>query len=98
VTVILNCDHAPSHLSSISELDLSGTLFPERLNGPWFRLGAWTITSARDARGVKDEVMRQSLLLTPEGFVDEFVPDVDKRVAGSCSSNRLFCGVAGVTG
>lgn len=72
MTVILNRNHAPSHLSSISELDFSRTLFSERLTGPWFRLGAWTITSARDARGVEDEVVRQSLLLTPEAFAAIF--------------------------
>jgi hypothetical protein len=72
VTAILNRDDAPSHLSGISELDFSGDLFGERLAGPWFRLGAWTITSTRDARGVEDEVMRQSLLLDPEGFAAVF--------------------------
>jgi len=72
VTAILNRDDAPSHLSSISELDFSADLFAERLAGPRFRLGAWTITSTRDERGVEDEVMRQSLLLAPEGFASFF--------------------------
>jgi len=72
VTAILNRDDAPSHLSGISELDFSGDLFAERLACPWFRLGAWTITSTRSARAVEDEVMRQSLLLDPEGFAGVF--------------------------
>jgi hypothetical protein len=72
VTAILNRDDTPSHLSSISELDLSGDLFAERLTGPWLRLGAWTITAHRDERGVEDEVMRQSLLLPLGGFASVF--------------------------
>ena len=72
MTAILNRDDAPSHLSSISELDFSGDLFAERVTGPWFRLGAWTTTSTRDARHVEDEVMRQSLLLLPDGFAAVF--------------------------
>ena len=68
MTAILTRDDAPSHLSNISELDFSGDLFAERLAGHWFRLGAWTTTTARDRRGVEDEVMRQSLLLAPEDF------------------------------
>jgi hypothetical protein len=72
LTAILNRDDAPSHLSSIPELDLSEDLFTERLTGPWFRLGAWTITAHRDERGVEDEVMRQSLLLPLDGFASIF--------------------------
>src|ERR1700730_18898663 len=72
MTAILNRDDTPSHLSSISELDFSGDLLAERLPGPCFRLGAWTITATRDKRGVEDEVMRQSLILAPEGFAAIF--------------------------
>lgn len=72
VAAIVNRDDAPSHLFSIPELDFSGDLFAERVGGPWFRLGAWTITPHRDERGVEDVVSRQSLLLAPEHFADIF--------------------------
>ena len=72
MAAIINRDDAPSHLSSIPELDFSRDLFAERLGGPWFRLGAWTITPHRDERGVEDVVSRQSLLLAPERFVNIF--------------------------
>jgi len=49
-------------------LDFSGDLFAERVGGPWFRLGAWTVTPRRDGRGVEDVVSRQSLLLDPGRF------------------------------
>lgn len=61
-----NC--VPNHLLSIPELDFSANLFAERLSGPWFRLGAWTIKPSPDERGVEDVVSRQSLLLSPESF------------------------------
>jgi hypothetical protein len=69
---ILNRDDAPSHLFSISELDFSGDLFTERVMGPWFRLGASTIKSTRDGRGVEEDIMRQSLLLAPGAFAAVF--------------------------
>jgi hypothetical protein len=72
VTAILNRSDAPSHLSSIPELDFSGDLLAERLAGPWVRLGAWTTASPLDERGVEDEVMRQSLLLAPDAFASLF--------------------------
>src|SRR5258706_12712959 len=51
MSTIINRNDAPSHLFSIPELDLSEDLFAERLNGPWFRLGAWTIDRGRHERG-----------------------------------------------
>lgn len=72
MAAIINRDDAPSHLFSIPELDFSGDLFAERVGGPWFRLGAWTITPHRDERGVEAVVSRQSLLLAPKHFADIF--------------------------
>jgi hypothetical protein len=72
MAAIINRDDAPSHLSKIPELDFSRDLFGERLAGPWIRLGASTITTRRDERGVEDEVSRQSLLLAPRGFAAVF--------------------------
>lgn len=72
MAAILNRDDAPSHLFNIPELDFSEDLFAERLGGPWFRLGAWTIMPHRDDRGIENVVSRQSLLLAPECFADIF--------------------------
>jgi hypothetical protein len=72
VTAILNRDTTPSHLFSIPELDFSADLFAERLSGPSIRIGAWTINAPQDERGVEDEIMRQGLLLPPEGFAAVF--------------------------
>lgn len=82
MAVIINRANAPSHLLEIPELDFSKDLFSERLAGPWFRLGARTISlGRRDVRGVADVVSRQTLLLAPDGFAHlfdklEFVGDV----------------------
>jgi len=72
VAAIIDRNDAPSHLSSIPELDFSRDLFAERLSGPWFRLGAWTITPHRDERGVEDVISRQSILLGSECFENIF--------------------------
>ncbi|MEE9288386.1 MAG: hypothetical protein V3U69_02225, partial [Bacteroidota bacterium] len=72
MAAIINRNDAPSHLFNIPELDFSGDLFAERLGGPWFRLGAWTIIPRRDERGVDDVVSRQSLLLASERFAEVF--------------------------
>lgn len=72
MAAILNRGDAPSHLFNIPELDFSEDLFAESLGGPWFRLGAWTITPHRDDRGIENVVSRQSLLLAPECFADIF--------------------------
>jgi hypothetical protein len=62
----------PGHLFNIPELDFSEDLFAERTITPWFRLGAWTNSSRRDDRGVENEIMRQSILLAPDGFAAVF--------------------------
>ncbi len=72
MAAIIDRNDAPSHLFGIPELDFSGDLFAERLGGPWFRLGARTITCSRDERGVEDVVSRQSLLLASEHFEEVF--------------------------
>ena len=72
MSTIINRNDAPSHLFSIPELDLSEDLFAERLNSPWFRLGAWTIKPKRDARGLENVVLRKSFLPPSEGFADIF--------------------------
>ena len=72
MATIINRDDVPGHSFNVRELDFSGDLFAERLAGPWFRLGAWTINSRRDERGVEEEISRQSLLLAPEGFAAVF--------------------------
>ena len=68
MSAIISRDDAPTHLSSISELDFSSDLFADRLRGPWFRLGAWTITPRRNERRTEDVVSRQSLLLPSMRF------------------------------
>jgi hypothetical protein len=72
MSTIVNRNDVPSHLFSIPELDLSEDLFAERLNSPWFRLGAWTIEPKRDERGLENVVLRKSFLLPSEGFADMF--------------------------
>jgi hypothetical protein len=62
----------PEHVFSIPELDFSQDLFAEPVSSQWFRLGAWTIRSRRDERGVEDVVSRQSLLLAPGCFTEVF--------------------------
>lgn len=72
MATIINRDDVPSHVLNIHEVDLSGDLFAERLERPWFRLGAETIQERRDQRGIEEAVSRQSVLLGPEGFADVF--------------------------
>ena len=69
---IINRDEAPTHLFTIPELDFSGDLFAERVCGPWFRLGAWTITQNRRDNDIEDVVSRQSLLITRDCFATIF--------------------------
>ncbi|MEN6428774.1 MAG: hypothetical protein ABFE13_25785 [Phycisphaerales bacterium] len=69
---IINRDEVPDHLFNIPELDFSTDLFAQRPDGPWFRLGAWTIASQCDTRDVVDVVDRQSLLLAPGRFGEVF--------------------------
>ena len=70
--MVINRDDVPSHVLNIHEVDLSGDLFAERLEGPWFRLGAETMQERRDQRGVEEAASRRSVLLGPEGFADVF--------------------------
>jgi hypothetical protein len=72
VSTIISPDDAPRHLFSVPELDFSEDLFTERTGGPWFRLGAWTVTHRRDTRNVEEEVFRQSLILASENFAYVF--------------------------
>jgi hypothetical protein len=72
MSIIISPDDAPRHLFSVPELDFSEDLFAERADGPWLRLGAWTVTRRRDARNVEEEVFRQSLMLAPESFANIF--------------------------
>lgn len=69
---IINRDDAPTHLLAIPELDFSGDLFAERVCGPWFRLGAWTITQNRGNNNIDDVVSRQSLLIPHDCFATIF--------------------------
>jgi hypothetical protein len=56
---------------SIPELDFSEDLFSERLVGPWFRLGAQTLSRRLDEHGLMENVLlRRSLLLPPDGFAN----------------------------
>src|ERR1044071_3550697 len=72
MSTIISPDDAPRHLFSVPELDFSEDLFAERAGGPWFRLGAWTVTRRRDARNVEEEVFRQILILASESFANTF--------------------------
>ena len=72
MTAIINRDKTPGHLFNIPQLDFSNDLFAERLAGPWFRLGAWTVAHPRDERNVEEEVFRQSLLLSLQAFAQIF--------------------------
>ncbi len=72
MTAIFNRYDAPAHLFNVPQLDFSNDLFAERLAGPWFRLGVWTVAHPRDERNVEEEVFRQSLLLSPQGFAEVF--------------------------
>lgn len=69
---IINRDDAPTHLFTIPELDFSGDLFADQVAGPWFRLGAWTITENRVDNDIEDVVLRQSLLIPHDCFATIF--------------------------
>jgi hypothetical protein len=62
---------APAHLFNIPELGFSGTLFAERLNHPWVRLGAVSVNRVR-RRPVDEEYLQYALLLNPGGFAAAF--------------------------
>lgn len=69
---ILKRDTAPEHLFAIPELDFSADVFAERVGGPWFRLGSWTIKGIRRESVIEDTVSRQSVLLPLGHFADIF--------------------------
>lgn len=69
---IFNKKSTPKHLFTIPELDFSENIFSERLTSPWFRLGALTIKKARDKKGVKDCIERQTILIPCEAFKNLF--------------------------
>ena len=70
--VLFDRSGLPDHLFNIAELDFHEDLFASRLGSLWFRLGAWTIKSRRDDRGVEDAVERQSFMVPPECFSEIF--------------------------
>lgn len=53
-------------------MDFTADLLADRIDGPWFRLGARTDGATPDARRVKDETLRESLLLPPGAFAKAF--------------------------
>jgi hypothetical protein len=53
-------------------LDFTEDLLADRIGGSWFRLGARTDGATPDARRVKDEMLRESLLLPPGAFAAAF--------------------------
>lgn len=72
VTVIFHPEDLPDHLASVSELDFTADLLAGRIDGAWFRLGARTDGVTPDARRVKDETLRESLLLPAGAFAKVF--------------------------
>jgi hypothetical protein len=72
MATVFNREETPVHILNIRELDFSTDLFAERLDGPWFRLGAQTMSERRDQSGVEEAVSRQSVVLDPEGFAEVF--------------------------
>jgi hypothetical protein len=67
-----NRNDVPGHLFSIPELNFSDDLFAEPLSGTWFRLGARTLASFRDERGVENQLLRASIVLPPGKFEELF--------------------------
>ena len=72
MATIFDKSDLPDHLFNIAELDFHEDLFANRLGGLWFRLGAWTIQSQRDDRGVENVIERQSFMLAPGYFSEIF--------------------------
>lgn len=56
--MLIERNDVPKHLFGILELDLSGDLCAERMAGPWFRLGAWTLGSGSEGQGMENVVYR----------------------------------------
>jgi hypothetical protein len=69
---ILRQSDAPAHLFNIPELDFSETLFVERLNHPWVRLGALSVSRANRRGPVEEEYLQNTLLLAPGAFAAAF--------------------------
>jgi len=69
---ILRQSDTPAHLLNIPELDFSETLFAKRLNYPWVRLGALSVSRANRRGPVEEEYMQSALLLAPGGFASAF--------------------------
>ena len=57
--MLIERNDVPKHLFGILELDLSGDPCAERMAGPWFRLGAWTLGSGSEGQGMENVVYRQ---------------------------------------
>ena len=69
--IFQKCD-LPDHLFNIPDLDFHEDLFVNRLSSPWFRLGAWTLRSQCNDRGVESVIERQSIMLTPGKFSEVY--------------------------
>ena len=72
MTEIFHKHDLPDHLFNIPDLDFHEDLFVNRLSSPWFRLGAWTIRSRCNDRGVESVIERQSIMLTPGNFSEVY--------------------------
>ena len=72
MTEIFHKHDLPDYLFNIPELDFHEDLFVNRLSSPWFRLGACTLRSRRDDRGVESVIERQSIMLAPGDFSEVY--------------------------
>ena len=72
MTEIFHKHDLPDHLFNIPDLDFHEDLFVNRLSSPWFRLGAWTIHSRCNDRGIESVIERQSIMLTPGNFSEVY--------------------------
>lgn len=65
---LLSSEFIEPHLVAIPELDFSSDLTQVPYQGPWFRLGSWTLKSERNDFDIQDVISRQSLLISKTGF------------------------------
>ena len=72
MTEIFHKGDLPDHLFNIPDLDFHEDLFVNRLSSPWFRLGACTLRSRCNDRGVESVIERQSIMLTPGNFSEVY--------------------------
>ena len=72
MTEIFHKGELPDHLFNIPDLDFHEDLFVNRLSRPWFRLGACTLRSRCNDRGVESVIERQSIMLTPGNFSEVY--------------------------